>query len=55
MPNRSGIGGGFEPINRCTNIHNHVLVIAAWARVAHVGYWHCSGLEPEGRRVVVYE
>ena len=26
-----------------------VLVIA-WARVPHVGYWHVSGLEPEGHR-----
>ena len=30
-------------------IEVHVLVIA-WARVPHVGYWHSSGLEPEGRR-----
>ena len=25
-----------------------VLVIA-WARAPHVGYWHSSGLEPKGR------
>ena len=27
----------------------HVLVIA-WAREPHIGYWHCRGLESEGRR-----
>ena len=27
----------------------YVLVIA-WARVPHVGYWHCSGFESEGSK-----
>ena len=30
-------------------MYMYVLVIA-WAQVPHVGYWHCSGLEPEGHR-----
>ena len=32
-------------------VEAQVLVIA-WARVPHVGYWHGSGLEPKGRRPV---
>ena len=34
-----------------TNVNNikYVLVIA-WAGVPHMGYWHCSGLEPKGLR-----
>ena len=27
-------------------------MVIAWGRVPHIGYWHCSGLEPEDRRGV---
>ena len=27
-----------------------IVLVIAWARVANVGYWHYSGLEPESHR-----
>ena len=31
----------------------YLVLVIAWARVPHVGYWHGSDVEPEGRRPVV--
>ncbi len=28
-------------------LYYELTIVIAWARVPHIGYWHCSGLESE--------
>ena len=34
----------------CMCIFVYLYVLTAWVRVPHIGYWHGSGLDPEGSK-----